>query len=270
MCDAVSAVTRSLFPPHVISVTPLPHVDATCTRIMAGYLLLCEASECVSLLYCELRSYSHGEASLAAYRDEFCEVEVAALQITENSVMRTCNGVHCNIFGLGRLRFCARTNEETELWIRALMNVKTKLMCDAPDPSADDLAVFREAVLQRVGELPDVPKKACDLQTEAMLPLRPRQPVPARLMGDIWSPPLQSTRSLSNESDPRCQEWLEGIALKEQSPEPKVNSSMIDCQVLSLERAAISSLPGVADEFREGDVRPCAKLSPTPCLFDLP
>jgi len=98
----------------VISVTPLPHVDATYTRIMAGYLLLCEASDCVSLLYCELRSYSHGEASFAVYRDELCEVEVAALQITESTVVRSCSGVHCNIFGLGKLRFCARTNEETE------------------------------------------------------------------------------------------------------------------------------------------------------------
>jgi len=148
--EAVSAVTSSLFPPHVISTTPCPHVDATNTRILAGYLLLCEASDCVSLLYCELCSHSHGEASLAVYTDELCEVHVAALQISEHAAVRSRRGVHCNIFGIGKLRFCARTNDETELWVRALINLKTKIVCDAPDPSADELAVIRNAVLQRL------------------------------------------------------------------------------------------------------------------------
>merc|ERR1712137_1440747 len=179
-------MAMSLFPPHVISVNPLPNVDATSTRILAGYLLLCEASDCVSLLYCELRSYSHGEASLAVYSDELCQFLVGLVPIRENATVRSSHG---NIFRLANLRFCARTNEEAELWIRVLMNVKTKLMCNAPDPSAGDLAVFREAISQRVGELPGIPKEAAHhLHIDAMLPLRPRQPIPACLLGDVWSP----------------------------------------------------------------------------------
>lgn len=229
---------------------------------------MCEASDCVSLLYCELRSYSHGEASFAVYRDELCEVEVAALQITEDSVVRSCDydGVHCNIFGLGRLRFCARTKEETDLWIRALMNVKTKLLCDAPDPSADELAVFRDAVLQRVGELPGIPRKAAyQFPTEAMLPLRPRQPEPACLLGDIWSPdPVDDARSpWSDES----QENLISGEILSSKPQMK---RFTNCQVLALVGAAAASLVGVADEFNEGDARPCAKLSQTRCWFGLP
>jgi len=173
--QAVSALTRSLFPPHVISANPLPHVDATQLRIFAGYLLLCEASDCVSLPYCELRSYFHGEASLAVYSDELCQFVVGVLPIKEDAFVRSYLG---NIFRFGNLRFCARTSEETELWMRVLMNVKTKLRYGAPDPSADDLAVFREAISQRVGELPGVPKKAAHhLHVDAMLPLKPRKPI---------------------------------------------------------------------------------------------
>jgi len=99
------------------------------------------------------------------------------------------DGVQCNIFELGSFRFSARTNEEKRMWIRALMNVKTKLVCEAPDPSPHELTFFREAVLERLVELQDIQKKAAyHSQLEAMLPLRPRQPVPSCLLGDIWSP----------------------------------------------------------------------------------
>lgn len=273
MSKALSACTMSLYPPHIIAVKPVPHVDATFTRIMAGYLLLCETSDCVSLLYCELRSYSHGEACLAAYRDEMCEVEVAALQVTESSILRACNGVYCNIFGLGKLRFCARTSEETELWIRALMNVKTKLMCDAPDPSEDELAIFREAVLQRVDEISSISKKAAHPQVEAMLPLRPRQPVPTSVPGDVLSPDpvdenVQSLEMLST-AGPECTECAEREVV-EDTAETSASFASVDCQVIALVGAATVSSAGVADEFSESDIRPCTKPSHAPCWFGLP
>lgn len=270
MSKAVSACTLSLFPPHIITVKPIPHVDATFTRIMAGYLLLCETSDCVSLLYCELRSYSHGEACLAAYKDETCEIEVAALQVTQSSILRACNGLHCNIFGLDKLRFCARTSEETELWIRALMNVKTKLMCDAPDPSEHELAIFREAVLQRVEEISSLSKKPAHPQAEAMLPLRPRQPVPASLLGDVLSPePVPQSVTLSV-SVPNQPEPMQGEVVEDAAETLQVSFASVDCQVIALSGVATVSSVGVADEFTENDTRPCAKPSHSPSWFRLP
>jgi len=60
----------------------------------------------------------------------------------ENAFVRSYLG---NIFRSGNLRFCARTNEETELWMCVLINAKTNYMYTAPDLNMDDLAVLREA-----------------------------------------------------------------------------------------------------------------------------
>jgi len=264
--SAVSGVTRSLFPPHVIMANPLPHTDATSTRILAGYLLLCEASDCVALLYCELRSYSHGEASIAVYTDELCEVEVAGIQITEESILGNCSGISCNIFGISKLRFCARTRGEAELWIRAIMNIKTKLLCDAPDPTADELAIFRESVLQRVTELPDIPRKwEGDFPAEAMLPLRSQQPITASLLGDDW--PVDSESDLLTTASSQCNERLRETFASGEPQKPHKNRATIDCQVVALIGVAAASLVEVANEFSEGDIRPCTRLSRTRCWF---
>jgi len=62
----------------------------------------------------------------------------------------TRTGAHCNVFGIDHHRFCARTVEEKDLWLRAVSNIKVKLMFEAPDPSAEELEVFRGAVWERV------------------------------------------------------------------------------------------------------------------------
>jgi len=57
MSSAIRQVTVSLFPPRRIEVQPLPGVQSTSRRIMAGYLLRCLASDNVSLFYCELHAW---------------------------------------------------------------------------------------------------------------------------------------------------------------------------------------------------------------------
>ncbi|CAK0801220.1 unnamed protein product [Prorocentrum cordatum] len=121
---------------------------------MAGYLLRSEPGDAVSLCYCELCAYSRGQALLKVYTDEWCEQEVVSISMTASTAVSTRTGSYCTVFGVDAYRFCARTMDEKELWLRAVSNVKVKLMFDAPDPTDRDLSVFREAVWTRVEQLP--------------------------------------------------------------------------------------------------------------------
>jgi hypothetical protein len=194
--NAIRQVTLSLFPPHAITVRPLPGVDSTSTRIMAGYLLRSQATDVVLLYYCELHAYQAGGARLSIYKDEWCEREVAILMLTDQTVVSTRKGSYCTVFGVDQHRFCARTRDEKELWLRAVSNIKVKLMFDAPDPTSEELAVFRAAVLERIVKL-----EGSDDEShrqgysprdhdawDPLLTLVPRPPLPQSPRGDIWNP----------------------------------------------------------------------------------
>eukprot|EP00929_Paragymnodinium_shiwhaense_P061699 TRINITY_DN30840_c0_g1_i1.p1 TRINITY_DN30840_c0_g1~~TRINITY_DN30840_c0_g1_i1.p1 ORF type:complete len:603 (+),score=118.89 TRINITY_DN30840_c0_g1_i1:159-1967(+) len=150
IAHAISQVTISLFPPHAITVQPVAQVAQTATRIMAGYLLQSGLSDNVSLIYCELHAYSGGEAKLAVYKDEWCEHEVRSIPLADTSVVSTRKGAYCTVFGIDEHRLCARTREEKELWLRAVSNIKVKLMFEAPDPTNEDLSIFRAAIRERI------------------------------------------------------------------------------------------------------------------------
>lgn len=160
MSELVGAVTFSLLPASDIAVQPLPGVDSTRTRIMAGFLLqACSADTC-QVVYCELHAYSGGEARLCLYRDEWCDREVASLSLSDSSTVSTRTGAHCNVFGIDHHRFCARNADEKDLWLRAVSNIKVKLMFEAPDPTAEELAIFRGAVEERIQELTNTSQSA--------------------------------------------------------------------------------------------------------------
>jgi len=184
MVSAIGNVTTSLFPPHAITVEPLLGVSQTSTRIMAGYLLQSGSCDNVSLFYCELHAYSAGEARLAIYHDEWCEQEVSSVHLADNSTVSTRKGVHCTVFGVDHHRFCARTREEKELWLRAVSNIKVKLMFDAPDPTDEELQIFRAAVHERIGELEH---KREESGMDPLLSQVPRLP-PMSPRGDYWDP----------------------------------------------------------------------------------
>merc|ERR1712056_38407 len=112
---------------------------------MAGYLLQNENADNVSLFYCELHAYSGGEARLTVYRDEWCQQEVRCLHLSHTSTVSTRKGAYCTVFGVDNYRFCARTREEKDLWLRAVSNIEVKLMFDAPDPTDEELGIFRAA-----------------------------------------------------------------------------------------------------------------------------
>lgn len=203
--NAIRQVTLSLFPPHAITVRPLPGVNSTSTRIMAGYLLRSQATDVVALFYCELHAYAAGEARMSIYKDEWCEREVSILLLTDQTVVSTRKGSYCTVFGVDQHRFCARTRDEKELWLRAVSNIKVKLMFDAPDPTNEELAVFRAAVLERIVKLESTGANSLDgegqyaqnlMSWDPLLPQVPRPPLPQSPRGDVWHPePLEDAET---------------------------------------------------------------------------
>jgi hypothetical protein len=136
---------------------------------------------------------------LSIYKDEWCEREVAILMLTDQTVVSTRKGSYCTVFGVDQHRFCARTRDEKELWLRAVSNIKVKLMFDAPDPTNEELAVFRAAVLERIvklesmngsapGEAEGLPSPRNPDAWDPLLPQVPRPPVPQSPRGDVWYP----------------------------------------------------------------------------------
>jgi len=195
MAEAIRNVTASLFPPRGITVEPMPGVAATSTRIMAGYLLRCNAEDLVSLVYCELHAHSGGEAHFVVYRDEWCEHEVVNILLAETSVVSTRKGCYCTLFGVDEHRFCARTQEEKDLWLRAVSNIKVKLMFDAPDPTDQDLAVFRAAVHERIEPL-NLP--VSQEEPNPLLQAVPRTPLPLHPRGDVLPEPIEDMPGPNN------------------------------------------------------------------------
>eukprot|EP00811_Abedinium_folium_P028867 NODE_4503_length_1883_cov_7.717540.p1 GENE.NODE_4503_length_1883_cov_7.717540~~NODE_4503_length_1883_cov_7.717540.p1 ORF type:complete len:565 (+),score=141.24 NODE_4503_length_1883_cov_7.717540:194-1696(+) len=181
------AVTVSLFPPHSIRSAPVLTNTATLMRVMAGYLL-CMSAEGILLVYAQLGACSDGKAPVELFTDEGCSHRVMTIPLVANSSVGTYNGVHCNIFELGIYRFCARTPAEREIWVRALGNTKVKLVFRAPDPSWEEIEVYRAAVQERVDEVQPEVNLSIDDNVSALLPARARPPVPAAPSGDVRYP----------------------------------------------------------------------------------
>lgn len=184
MHSAQIRFTASLFPPHDIVVSPVPNVELTQRRILAGYLLMFEnyreaADASVCIVYGDLGSYHSGEATLTIYTNDRCASQVDSFKITGEVPITTYGTDYCSIFEVDCCHFCARTRDEMLLWTRALINVKIKLLHGAPNPTEQDLEVFRSAVLEQVVQLEDIPTSA-----QALLPLKPRQPLPPAVPGD--------------------------------------------------------------------------------------
>jgi len=123
VCD----VTKSCFPQcSEINCGP-PVTCAKFERVMAGYLLLSDATNGLYIPYCELRFVSAREARFVIYRDERCDSEVDSFQFSEETSICNHAGFHCNMFEIGLLRFCTRLREEKEQWLRAMSGVKLRL-----------------------------------------------------------------------------------------------------------------------------------------------
>ena len=70
--------------------------------------------------------------SQAMYKDQWCDSQVGCLSFGKTAIVSTRKGEFCSVFGIDSHRFCARTEAEKELWLRAVSNIKVKLMFEAP------------------------------------------------------------------------------------------------------------------------------------------
>mmetsp|Transcript_70627 Transcript_70627/g.169242 ORF Transcript_70627/g.169242 Transcript_70627/m.169242 type:complete len:486 (-) Transcript_70627:12-1469(-) len=222
MSTGISRVTKSLFPPHSITVSPLRGVSPTSDRILAGYLLYRAGPDTASLVYCELHAYRDGASEFKSYTDEWCTWGVAKQVVTADTIVSSRTREHCTVFGLDDERYSARTKQEKDLWLRALSNIKVKLTYTAPDPSAEELEHIRAAIHEKVltlklditdgrkpALLPTIPARKMDaLQEEADNPA-----VPMVVVEEVATPTLSPSEAtpaskLSHVTHP-TQPWLQ-------------------------------------------------------------
>jgi len=148
---ALRALIKSLLPSFALTVEPLGSRLATARRLLAGHLLLRPHSSwhcCVC--FCDLQAYQRSSAQLIIYENEMCEKSLWRLYLTSETRLHIREGEGSSSFTVDGHAFCARSRQEALLWLRALGNVKVKIQNGAPDPSEDELNVFRAAVWERV------------------------------------------------------------------------------------------------------------------------
>mmetsp|Transcript_47119 Transcript_47119/g.86442 ORF Transcript_47119/g.86442 Transcript_47119/m.86442 type:complete len:383 (+) Transcript_47119:180-1328(+) len=159
-CGVIARLSASLFPVFYISTHPVHGASWTGSRIMAGYLLRLDSCG-LALVYCELQApkvqsdLGDGHAMLLMYANELCERQVDSLRLTRHTEVVSWRGRSAAIFGVDRCCLAARSPEEKQVWLRAISNLKVKVLVGAPAPSTHELEVFREAVLERVSLLKD-------------------------------------------------------------------------------------------------------------------
>lgn len=167
---AIRVLTHSLFPQFLLRTDPLPGASWTATRLVAGYLALCEEGG-VSCVYCELHAHWESTASFVAYEDEYCETRVMRLELDMHTCVSERVGVDCSCFSFDGYHFAARTCAEKMLWLRALSNVKVKLRHRAPNPVPNDLEHYRNAV-KEYAQLVQTMEDDTGYQQRPLLPRR--------------------------------------------------------------------------------------------------
>lgn len=165
---SIRILTQSLFPSFAIRSEPLPGAIWTSTRLLAGYLLLCD-DQGVMVAYVELHAHWDCMATFAAYEDETCTTQVVRLGIDQHTCVSERVGVDCSCFSFEGYHFTARTCSEKMLWLRCISNLKVKLRHQAPNPTPAELTEYRQAVLEsaKTVRVPD--------PVEQVMPLLPRR-----------------------------------------------------------------------------------------------
>lgn len=167
---AIRTLTQSLFPSFSLCMSPVHGAEWTATRLLAGYMLLCNNQD-VSLVYCELHVHTDSIAAFCAYTDEICEVRVMHIPIGVHTCVSDRVGIDCSCFSVAGHHFSARTCTEKLLWLRAISNVKVKLRYDAKNPTAMELANYRAAIFESCKDA------RCSSDCLTRSPLMPRRPL---------------------------------------------------------------------------------------------
>jgi len=153
MARVLRVLTQSLFPPFSLSVEPLLEARWTSTRLLAGYMLLCDEAG-VLLVYCELHAHKDGNALFSAYVDERCMTVIFSVNIKVHTSVSEVVGIDCSCFSIDGKHFSTRSCAEKLLWLRAMSNLKVKLQHHALNPSPGDLIHYRSAIQEFLETLP--------------------------------------------------------------------------------------------------------------------
>jgi len=141
------SLTSSLFPPYRIRADPVSGAAWTSTRLVAGYMLMCDNQD-VALVYCELHTHWDFAAAFAVYEDECCDTRVMHVSMGVHTCISERVGVDCSCFSIDGHHFSARTSAEKSFWLRAISNVKVKLRHRTGNPSVQELAHYRASVAE--------------------------------------------------------------------------------------------------------------------------
>eukprot|EP00929_Paragymnodinium_shiwhaense_P007724 TRINITY_DN111636_c0_g1_i1.p1 TRINITY_DN111636_c0_g1~~TRINITY_DN111636_c0_g1_i1.p1 ORF type:complete len:415 (-),score=67.86 TRINITY_DN111636_c0_g1_i1:58-1302(-) len=148
----IRVLTQSLFNNFSLSSQPLRGMECTATRLVGGYLLMCDDAD-VARIYCELHAHFEGKAVLAVYEDETCEepLQLAGLTYGIDVDTRVTErvGIDCSCFSISGIHFSARTCAEKNFWLRAINNVKVKLKHGARNPTDEELIGYRDAIREQ-------------------------------------------------------------------------------------------------------------------------
>lgn len=170
---ALRILTLSLFPEFDIVTRPIKGFGWTATRILAGFLLHC-VDRGVRVVYCELHAHWNSTAVFGAYDNACCDMRTMRFEIDQDTVVGERMAIDCSCFSMQGQHFSSRTSAEKALWLRAISNVKVKLRHRAGNPSSEDLANYRAAVLESAQSL-NYP--AAWAQYEDLAPNTPLMPV---------------------------------------------------------------------------------------------
>lgn len=138
----------------------LPHVRHTCQpsrglpctefRLLAGYLMYRDEDRSLLVLFCELQAHQRGFAHLVLYENDRCDRTFKDILLSKDSCCGETTGINCSCFAVDRHQFAVTSPSERKLWLRALNNVKVKIQSGAPEPDAQDLVIFRNAIQEHV------------------------------------------------------------------------------------------------------------------------
>lgn len=151
---ALRGLTESLFPLYRIRSEPVSGAAWTSTRLVAGYMLMCDNQD-VALVYCELHTHWDYAAAFAVYEDELCETRVMHVNMGVHTCISERVGIDCSCFSIDGHHFSARSSSEKAFWLRAISNVKVKLRHRADNPTTHELAHYRSSVSESARTLRD-------------------------------------------------------------------------------------------------------------------
>lgn len=148
----IRLVTQSLFPVFRLTCKPLTSVPSTANRLLAGYLVHLDHDDSVtaSVLFAELHPHNVEQAKLLLYENHRCLQVQWEILLTQHTAIGEKVGINCNCLCVAGHDFATRTLAERKLWLRALSNVRVKLLNLAPPPDKEEIDQYRQAIQEHL------------------------------------------------------------------------------------------------------------------------